>query len=52
MPEKTGSYKDLIVWNQSMDLAVAVYAATKSWPKEELYGLRVRLENRGGRVLR
>ena len=39
MPEKTGSYKDLIVWNQSMDLAVAVYDATKSWPKEELYGL-------------
>ncbi|MEZ2331310.1 four helix bundle protein [Mesorhizobium sp. RCC_202] len=22
-----------------MDLAVAVYGATKSWPKEELYGL-------------
>ena len=39
MPEKTGAYKDLIAWDQSMDLAVAVYAATKSWPKEELYGL-------------
>jgi len=22
-----------------MDLAVAVYAATKSWPREEIYGL-------------
>ncbi|MDQ6437047.1 four helix bundle protein [Mesorhizobium sp. LHD-90] len=39
MEEKTGSYKDLLVWNQAMDLAVAVYGATKSWPKEEMYGL-------------
>lgn len=36
---ETGSYKDLVVWQQAMDLAVAVYHATKSWPKEELYGL-------------
>ncbi|MBZ9671728.1 four helix bundle protein [Mesorhizobium sp. ES1-3] len=33
------SYKDLIVWQQAMDLAVATYALTKAWPKEELYGL-------------
>ena len=39
MEEKTGSYKDLLVWNQAMDLAVAVYGPTKAWPKEELYGL-------------
>ncbi|MGX8010037.1 four helix bundle protein [Mesorhizobium sp. ORM8.1] len=39
MAERTGSYKDLVVWQQAMDLAVAVYGATKSWPKEELYGL-------------
>ena len=39
MAEKTGSYKDLVVWQQAMDLAVAVYAATRTWPKEELYGL-------------
>ncbi|MBZ9702931.1 MULTISPECIES: four helix bundle protein [unclassified Mesorhizobium] len=39
MAEKTGSYKDLLVWQQAMDLAVAVYSSTKSWPKEELYGL-------------
>jgi four helix bundle protein len=29
----------MIVWQQAMDLVVAVYAATKRWPKEELYGL-------------
>ncbi|RWO16885.1 four helix bundle protein [Mesorhizobium sp.] len=39
MTEKTGSYMDLIVWQQAVDLAVAVYGATKSWPKEELYAL-------------
>ncbi|WP_287276027.1 MULTISPECIES: four helix bundle protein [Mesorhizobium] len=33
------SYKDLIVWQQAMDLAVATYSLTKTWPKEELYGL-------------
>lgn len=33
------SYKDLIVWQQAMDLVVSVYTVTKTWPKEELYGL-------------
>ncbi|ODT06100.1 MAG: hypothetical protein ABS58_13085 [Mesorhizobium sp. SCN 65-20] len=33
------SYRDLVVWQQAMDLAVADYEATGSWPKEELYGL-------------
>lgn len=39
MMGKAGSYRELLVWQQAMDLAVAVYDATKSWPKEELYGL-------------
>ncbi len=39
MSGKIGSYKDLLVWQQSIDLAVAVYAATRDWPREELYGL-------------
>lgn len=33
------SYRDLLVWQQSMDLVVAVYDCTRDWPKEELYGL-------------
>lgn len=33
------SYRDLVVWQQAMDLTVAVYAATRSWPKEEIYSL-------------
>lgn len=39
MPPRIESYKDLIVWQQAMDLVVSVYAVTKQWPKEELYGL-------------
>ena len=39
MSDRGGSYQDLIVWQQAMDLAAAVYSATRSWPKEELYGL-------------
>ena len=39
MPEKSGSHQDLVVWQQAMDLAVAVYSTTKTWPKEEMYGL-------------
>ena len=33
------SYRDLLVWQQAVDLTVAVYAASKAWPKEEAYGL-------------
>ncbi|SFO91194.1 four helix bundle protein [Mesorhizobium sp. NFR06] len=39
MTGKINSYKDLIVWQQAMDLAAATYSLTKAWPKEELYGL-------------
>ncbi len=33
------SHRDLIVWQKSMDLTVAIYQVTKSFPKEETYGL-------------
>jgi four helix bundle protein len=33
------SYRDLIVWQKSMDLVEMVYQVTKEFPKEELYGL-------------
>jgi len=33
------SYRDLVAWQQAMDLAVDVYKLTKDWPREELYGL-------------
>ncbi len=33
------TYKDLFVWQKSMDLVVAVYALTELFPKSEIYGL-------------
>ncbi len=35
----TKSFKDLIVWQKSRDLAVVVYKLTEYFPKSELYGL-------------
>ncbi|MEQ1950531.1 four helix bundle protein [Mesorhizobium sp. CN2-181] len=39
MPEKIDSYRDLVVWQQAIDLAVAVYETTSNWPRDEVYGL-------------
>jgi four helix bundle protein len=33
------SYRDLIAWQKSMDLVIAVYRTTQVFPKEETYGL-------------
>ena len=33
------SYRDLLVWQKAMDLVTAIYQATASFPKHELYGL-------------
>jgi four helix bundle protein len=35
----TKSFKDLIVWQKSRDLAVVIYKVTEKFPREELYGL-------------
>src|SRR3989338_1925613 len=33
------SYKDLIVWQKSIQLCTEIYKITKLFPKDELYGL-------------
>lgn len=33
------SYRDLVAWQQAMDLAVSIYALSQRWPREELYGI-------------
>jgi four helix bundle protein len=33
------TYRDLIVWQKAMSLVLNLYTETKSWPKEEIYGL-------------
>jgi four helix bundle protein len=35
----TASFKDLLVWKQAMELAKDCYLLTRSFPKEEIYGL-------------
>jgi four helix bundle protein len=35
----SGSYRDLKVWQKSMELTLAVYRLTKRFPSEETYGL-------------
>ena len=33
------SYRDLVAWRKAMDLVVAVYKVTETWPSDEKYGL-------------
>jgi len=37
------NYRDLIAWQKAMDLVDLVYRATRSFPREELYGLASQL---------
>ena len=37
------SYRDLEVWQKSMDLVVECYQITKKFPKSEIYGLTSQL---------
>ncbi len=36
-------FRDLKVWQRGLDLTVAVYAATRAFPKEERYGLTAQM---------
>ena len=33
------SYRDLLVWQQAMDLAVLCYSLTRQFPKHEMFGM-------------
>lgn len=37
--EKSRSYKDLIVWQKSIQIITHIYSVTKKFPKDEIYGL-------------
>ncbi len=39
MNEIIKSYKDLVVWQKSMDLVVEIYKITELFPSEERFGL-------------
>ena len=37
------NFKDLIAWQKGMDLVLEIYAVTKAFPREEIYGLTSQL---------
>ena len=37
------SFQDLVVWQRSIELCVAIYEFTRTFPTDELYGLRSQL---------
>lgn len=39
MTSKNNSHKKLSVWQKAIELVTEIYAVTKVFPKEELYGL-------------
>ena len=41
---KTNCYKDLIVWQRSLDLVHGIYKITKQFPKSELYSLASQMQ--------
>jgi four helix bundle protein len=44
------SYRDLLVWQQAMDLAVSCYKFSKKFPKEDLFGLTSQLRRSAASV--
>ena len=44
------SYRDLLVWQEAMDLAEAAYRLTATFPREEAFGLSAQLRRSGGSV--
>ena len=44
------SYRDLVVWQKSMDLAESIYSCTRSFPREEMYGIISKLRRAGASV--
>jgi four helix bundle protein len=41
------SYRDLLVWQRSVQMSVAIYKLTANFPKEETYGLSNQLRRAG-----
>lgn len=41
---KVTSYKELIVWQKSMELVKTIYLLTDLFPKDELYGLASQMQ--------
>jgi 23S rRNA-intervening sequence protein len=42
---KISSYKDLIVWQKSIELVTEMYAATSTFPRGDVFGLTAQLRS-------
>jgi four helix bundle protein len=40
---KVQSFRDLLVWQKSMELTTSIYRITQSFPREEMFGLTSQL---------
>lgn len=45
--EGSRNYRDLIVWKRSIDLVGVIYSCTRSYPKEETYGITSQIRRAG-----
>ena len=45
--EPTRGYRDLHVWQRSIDLSLNVYQMTRAFPKDEMYGLTSQMRRAG-----
>ena len=43
MASNSGNFKDLVIWNQGMDLCENVYSLIKKFPHEEMFALGTQL---------
>jgi four helix bundle protein len=41
--QKVQSFRDLLVWQRSMDLTTAIYRITQTFPREERFGISSQL---------
>jgi len=44
------SYRDLVVWKKSMDLAENIYSCTRTFPREDMYGMISQMRRAGASV--
>lgn len=42
--KSSSSYKDLLVWQKSLDLVSDIYKLTEKFPKSEMYGLSSQMQ--------
>jgi len=43
----TRSFRDLVVWQRAMELAILLYKLTQQFPRDEIYGLTSQLRRAG-----